>query len=187
MPPTVAPRRFGIADALILVAATAAGLAASRGIDARLTEGDAIWSRAIDLPQWARMYWGVMAMPMAAAWSLAALDLRRRRPHPSPPRLSRQPGWAATLAATLALLIAPAGTLGLALTTMGVDPLDDPTFLAIRLFYRATAFASVSVAVAWIALATSGRWRAEPTWIDRLGRLLGVYWIASIPISFGLA
>jgi hypothetical protein len=35
-----------------------------------------------------------------------------------------------------------------------------------------------TVAAIWLLLALSGRWRPEPSWIDRLGRLLGVVWIA---------
>jgi hypothetical protein len=36
---------------------------------------------------------------------------------------------------------------------------------------------SCAVAAIWVALALSGRWRAEKSWIDRTGRLLGWYWI----------
>lgn len=35
-----------------------------------------------------------------------------------------------------------------------------------------------TVAAIWMLLALSGRWRPERSWIDRLGRLLGVAWIA---------
>jgi hypothetical protein len=34
-----------------------------------------------------------------------------------------------------------------------------------------------TVAAVWLVLATSGRWRPEKSWIDRLGRGLGVTWI----------
>jgi hypothetical protein len=30
---------------------------------------------------------------------------------------------------------------------------------------------------AWLFLALSGRWRAQADWIDRLGRILGAFWI----------
>ena len=30
---------------------------------------------------------------------------------------------------------------------------------------------------AWATLAATQCWRTEPTWIDRLGRVLGVCWI----------
>ncbi len=34
-----------------------------------------------------------------------------------------------------------------------------------------------AVAAVWVLLALSGRWRPEKSWIDRVGRLLGVLWI----------
>jgi hypothetical protein len=44
-----------------------------------------------------------------------------------------------------------------------------------------------TVAVIWLLLALTGRWRPERSWIDRLGRLLGVVWIAcAIAISVPL-
>jgi hypothetical protein len=38
---------------------------------------------------------------------------------------------------------------------------------------------AIAVAIAWAVLWRSGNWRPEPTWIDRLGRALGVIWIGS--------
>jgi hypothetical protein len=34
-----------------------------------------------------------------------------------------------------------------------------------------------AVAGVWLALLLVGRWKAEPSWIDRLGRALGCLWI----------
>ena len=34
------------------------------------------------------------------------------------------------------------------------------------------------------ALAVAGRWRAEPSWVDRLGRALGVFWVLLIGLEF---
>ncbi len=39
-----------------------------------------------------------------------------------------------------------------------------------------------TVVLAWVVLAASRQWQAEPSWIDRAGRALGVLWIATIPI-----
>ena len=44
---------------------------------------------------------------------------------------------------------------------------------------------SLAVAGAWLALALSGRWRPEPDWLDRAGRVLGLLWIVS-PLLLGL-
>ena len=35
----------------------------------------------------------------------------------------------------------------------------------------------VAVSVAWFTLLAWGRWCAEPTWTDRVGRAFGFYWI----------
>jgi hypothetical protein len=35
----------------------------------------------------------------------------------------------------------------------------------------------IAVIVAWSVLWANRRWRPEPSWIDRTGRLLGVYWV----------
>ena len=44
-----------------------------------------------------------------------------------------------------------------------------------------------TVAAIWLLLVLSGRWRPERSWIDRLGRLLGVVWIAvAIAVSIPL-
>jgi hypothetical protein len=36
-----------------------------------------------------------------------------------------------------------------------------------------------SVVAAWVVLATCGGWRTEANWLDRLGRALGIFWVAS--------
>ncbi len=40
------------------------------------------------------------------------------------------------------------------------------------------------VGTVWIVLGLSGTWRAEPNWIDREGRAMGVYWV-TLNVVFG--
>jgi hypothetical protein len=50
--------------------------------------------------------------------------------------------------------------------------------------------APASVGFAWLGLWLIRCWQAEPTWIDRAGRVLGVTWIATLPlflVGFGHA
>ena len=49
-----------------------------------------------------------------------------------------------------------------------------------------TPFGSVGLAVVlvWITLWLSGGWRSEPSWIDRSGRFLGLFWIVAYAIEF---
>jgi hypothetical protein len=35
----------------------------------------------------------------------------------------------------------------------------------------------LAVLVSWVTLLAGRRWRAEPSWVDRFGRAVGVYWI----------
>lgn len=51
---------------------------------------------------------------------------------------------------------------------------DDPFFNMLNGMPRHAGFL---VAGAWLALLLAGAWRPEPTWVDRAGRALGVYWI----------
>jgi hypothetical protein len=44
---------------------------------------------------------------------------------------------------------------------------------------RMPRVAGFVVAGSWIALFLAGRWRPERSWIDRLGRLIGWFWIAA--------
>jgi hypothetical protein len=37
----------------------------------------------------------------------------------------------------------------------------------------------ITVSAVWIVLSISGAWRAERSWIDRAGMVLGTYWVAS--------
>jgi hypothetical protein len=47
-----------------------------------------------------------------------------------------------------------------------------------------TPEAGFAVAGAWLALALGGRWRPEPSWIDRLGRAVGWLWIAALMVNW---
>jgi len=57
------------------------------------------------------------------------------------------------------------------------SPSDQPPHLLLA-FSAASAVGS-----AWLILFVGGRWRAEPGWIDRFGRLLGAVWLVPIPLS----
>jgi hypothetical protein len=42
---------------------------------------------------------------------------------------------------------------------------------------------SIAIAASWGALAIVGRWRPEPSWDDRIGRLLAVAWLVLGPLE----
>ena len=39
-----------------------------------------------------------------------------------------------------------------------------------------------AVAAAWLTLMIGRRWRPEPSWVDRSGRLIGSFWLLMIPL-----
>jgi hypothetical protein len=161
-----AGRSFTIADGMILVAA--AGLAlADLGLD------HMVWE-----PTWQSVH-----SRLAWAWfvfTVALVPIRLLRPRPGRDDFWRQPGWIACSSVSIA---------------MGALVLDRSLWVA-RFAFRAGKFrlmyanvyvwdfvlqldsrAMLIVAAAWGVLVLSGRWRAEPSWIDRLGRLIGLGWI----------
>jgi uncharacterized membrane protein len=42
----------------------------------------------------------------------------------------------------------------------------------------------VAVPLVWVTLIVTHCWNLEPSWIDRLGRILGVLWMVSVPAHF---
>jgi hypothetical protein len=97
------------------------------------------------------------AMAFLFAYTFTLLALRLVSPKPPAAELARQPGlWASS---------------GIVL---GVAAM-----LALRWFQP--VILPASVALAWVVLLLSGRWRAERSWIDRSGRIVGVCWLALLP------
>ncbi len=190
MPPpsTTAPaRRFTLLDGMIGVAATAVALPGTR----RLWE--ALEGPVADLP--VEIAGGVargmirevgavlliLSVPAAAAWTVALIPLRMKRPRPPRRRLVRQPGLVATVAASITL--ATSGLVAAAVGAMGNRAPGGNSFFWLN--DRPTSYlvlvpglAGAAVLGSWLTLIVGGRWRAEPSWPDRLGRLLGLYWIA---------
>ena len=51
-------------------------------------------------------------------------------------------------------------------------------------------FFGPAVLVSWTTLLLGRRWRAESSWVDRLGRAVGVFWIVEgliVPVFLALA
>jgi hypothetical protein len=163
-------RRFTLADLMVLVAATGAGLTMFRPYLASLV-GPGFQNVSHPLRTIETTYgsWSFVA----AWWMVALLILQYRRPHPSRGRLARRPGHVACCVGAVAL---------------GVGILDELTRLAFanptgvpfsyyQLWITVSRRVGLAVAGAWLLLALSGRWRADCGWIDRLGRFLGCCWI----------
>ncbi len=169
-------RQFTLLDSLILVGGAAVGFAGCRAEGDRYSDWDF------------RVQIFVSFFQMLASWLV--LILRLRRPRPSIRLLARQPGAVACFAIVVLQLVQFTDTLFNDLISgewghlSGVGPVIwsflsgfDPTMAAV-------------VPISWVILVANRRWRPEPGWIDRSGRLLGWAWIAWMfawPLFYWLA
>lgn len=191
MPPHL--RRFTLTDAVVLIAATALAMAWVRQVVVHFstdpyTEG-MTEVHGVSVPRlWEGWSAGVVVHyaphlmlsfgpAFAGTWTLAALILRLRRPRPARRRLWRQPGAVALLAAALCLVgsVVAEAVNSIPYILKGMWSAFDSVLACLD---EATEPAAFAVVACWTTLALGRRLRAEPSWIDRFGRLLGAFWIA---------
>lgn len=200
-PRTATPkRRFRMVDAMILVAATAAGCALTSWLD-RASDGEVSWQALgeciRELPAvvsaretasaWQMVFeitftGAYLVLPLVALWTLAILPLRLLGPRPRWRRLARQPGLMAACATAVVLVCYGLliGTVSLIARREGASWPEAATELALVGFApHAPLAVGLAVLASWMTLIVGRRWRAEPSWVDRLGRILGVFWICA--------
>jgi hypothetical protein len=131
-------------------------------------------------------FWMHQIVPFPAMWSLALLGIAVRDRSRGRRRKPREAGAVASCAAVVALTLTT-----LIASTFYILHVAEELRAIPRIFSHARnshampPFANapmeeiVGAAVlgAWSAMVASGRWWARPTWIDRLGRILGIIWI----------
>ncbi len=124
---------------------------------------------------WSSVLWyGVQASEvLILVMTPVFLLMRARRPRPPIRALLRQPGTVAGLAVPLGLIWV-AGWLHLLFFGRIIDGTVTPIAVG------------GTVALAWACLALGRRWEAEPSWVDRTGRLLGASAIAVGLIAFSV-
>jgi hypothetical protein len=165
-------RRFGLIDAMILVAAAAAAFGCMRAILPTIAgspDGSIAYYRA-----------SIVVGPVAAtAATLAALLIRAWPPRPAGAAWKGRPGFVASLAATAACSLIVADIL-IDRGAYNLRYAQSGRFAAIAVSHIAPMILPVSLAVggAWLALWLAGMWRREKTWIDDLGIAVGASWIA---------
>jgi hypothetical protein len=185
-------RRFRVLDAMILVAATALGCGALEWLG-RETDGEVVWTAVYDgtrelFHQSPGGDWPIgeetlelclltawLTTPLVAMWTLALIPIRLLGPRPRIRRLARQPGMMSTCAS------------GVTIVLVGLFALVEALAVELRGFkgpVRSAEWAPIvpmllglAVLVSWTTLLIGRRWRAEPSWVDRLGRATGVFWI----------
>jgi hypothetical protein len=178
-------RKLTLLDVMILIA----GMALGMGLTRLLSSTDLVrsfdphgplklrWGESWTAEDWAHWAYETVGsrfeylMPLFAALTASLLVLRMRSPRPRRARLFRQPGFVASVASLFGIAVwVPQ------LTIHAVGTSHESVGLSLLVLAAATAVGS-----SWMALIFGGRWRAEPEWIDRLGRLFGAIWIAPIP------
>ena len=203
-----AARRLGLLDIMILVAATAIGLGGAAYRRPRAAAvvipriGIVARAPATPKPRYVATMTGyvtrpvsgysstrwmrpaaehlVPLLPVLAAWIGAYLIARLRSPRPRLRRLLAQPGLSAALAVLATLVIEATLLVGSAWVD-GRSLRPGPrafTQFTINGEILLAHHAGWAVAIAWATQALVGRWRPEPSWLDRSGRLLGSIWIA---------
>jgi hypothetical protein len=170
-------RKFTLVDAIVLVAALAISLVEVRR---NLREdwfiyGDWSWDNARELSYGFNQVLSIIALCLGCALCI----LRLRTPRPSLRRIFRQPGTAACATVICYSLILMIGV-----SIDGWEFFSDVGWGE----YFCYMFSMLGghalggpVAGAWIVLWIGKVGRLEPSWIDRTGRVLGIYWIVSAP------
>jgi hypothetical protein len=181
-------RRLTLVDGMTLIAATAIGCWESRyglvPVLYALTGGFDATNWAAH-PAYLAWNWGSVILrhtqPTAAIITLAVLALRFLPPRPGLRRLARQPGFAACAAASLATFIG--GILNIATNTAVFSPTVVVQKYAETALLPRGSEPGLAVAACWLLLKLNGSWRSEGSWIDRFGRLIGVYWLMMAVIT----
>jgi hypothetical protein len=166
-------RKPGVLDVIIGVAAMAVGIVFTRmfgsyRLSVLLTPADSGWIRAAQLE---------LVLQLVSQWlavsTLCLLAFRLRSPRPSLRRLSRRPGFVASVAAGSVIVWGSA--LCVSIMAMTAVPTEEGFYIK----YVPTCLDPVGAAVGagWLVQAWGGRWRPEPGWLDRAGRVLGASWI----------
>jgi hypothetical protein len=188
-------RRFGITDLMGLVLAVACGLAIARcssivRADFESTSGSPFKSLLVRCANLGDETAVALMLLTPVTVILTVLRLHRNRTDFR--RLMREPGFVACLAFGLGAIV----TLTKYLLHEVVIRWAMPEIHAMRIGQSRAIlsrfasgwgpFSSVAglvVLASWTILWLGGRWRPEPTWVDRAGRVLGIVWIAMIPVQ----
>jgi phage FluMu protein Com len=152
-------RRSTIFDIMALTLAVAAGY----------TVALRMWAEQVPQP----ILHGISVVVLSITWTLVVLRLLSAPP--ARRRLFYPPGLAACVAVLAASVLNFYHDWDRAYATFP----SSQSLLSIAAL-RAVQPLPLAAAVAgtWLVLALDRRWRPEPSWIDRTGRCLGVYWLA---------
>jgi hypothetical protein len=180
-------RKFMVSDAMVLIGATAIGLGWTRatfnGTWFELTQPGTFFNPP-SISQ-ALYTWSDLITPCLTIWTIALTLLWLRQPRGTVRKLSRYPGALACAAVTASIITSVTFKLlfYLMISSMPVGRHAEWFYWLPGLFSSIEGDLSQygrprgeAIAVCWTILWISGRWRAQATWLDRLGRLVAVIW-----------
>jgi hypothetical protein len=184
------PSRMRLTDILLLVVVASIGLLPGRlhlfGFLRNLWNPSVEHGRAYDV----LLYSVQQLIPLLAVWTVGFLVMVVARAPGDARQLRDQPGFVACCVASLAILLG--GSISMVALRLGPDGSEAVASAYIYRFLMPpegngshanfSSETGFAVLAAWLALLLAGRWRAEPSWVDWLGRTLGLCWIATIPV-----
>jgi hypothetical protein len=185
--PTNVPRRMTIKDIMIVIFAECIGLMLSKNYCTSIVLIHLNMLRNGHLRTIIHYYVFIinLIIPSAICLTVALFCVHLLYPRPALLQLSKQPGFLACGAVVLVLLINSASVLILSVVLSVLFNVDAFLTVGWRIKYfpeTMAPFFGVGVAVSWAVLAISRRWQTDSSWVDRLGRALGLFWLAMIPM-----
>ncbi len=198
-------RRFQLTDAIVLVAATACGLAGCRFVmwSTEAALDDILLAAKGEPLLEASRIMALASIPiesiMLLSWTMAILLLRLRPGRPRRRLLWCQPGFLACVAAVFVFACKGAEAVlnhAAAILEAGPDMFfqarNVPSFdyilnsILLSLFNfssRIQVDISEAILLIWLVVCAGGRCRPEPSWIDRAGRVLGAIWVCTALVA----
>jgi hypothetical protein len=165
-------RRFTLLDGMLLVASLALALTCWKAVGPHMC--------APYRAGWGRFLTATPSFVLPLTLMLVPLGLLA--PRPPWRRLWRSPGWNVGVAIVIALPVCVMRDAPLIVSWMrrpsGSYSEWESEYQLISILLEYPWVATSTVAAAWAILALSRRWRSDRSWVDRLGTVYGVYWIA---------
>jgi hypothetical protein len=191
---TTERRRFTLFDIMVLAAATAIGLSVVQfGWPLKAaTAWIFTWPAVNKIGGYPSKTWilpyaerAAPFLPCLAAWTGAFLVTRLHGHRPRWRRLVLQPGLVAAVAALLTRTIESVLLVGSAKFDgrFGWSSRARVAEFVVNGVVLLAHHAGWAVAVSWLTLIFTCRWRPEPSWVDRWGRVLGCAWIVVGPLA----
>ena len=178
--------KLHVSDLILLIITTAPALLVVRShwpIDTKMI------STSVNVAATIRTFIYVFSYPVASL-TLTLFLVRLRRPRPPMKELIHHSGASACTGAVVVMVV----RLITVALVLGFTAVDMPSYRSfpgivaligdIDEFQAVPSEIGCTVAAIWTLQLLGGEWEARPSWIDRLGRGLGVFWIGTIPFSW---